>query len=66
MNNLTIEHRYVLDEILVSDDKKSAYLLGFLTRKLTHIEYKNLEKTPFLNKQSLKQQISQKQTTFDI
>ena len=50
MNNLTIEHRYVLDEILVSDDKKSAYLLGFLTRKLTHIEYKNLEKTPFLNK----------------
>lgn len=47
MNNLTIEHRYVLDEILVSDDKKSAYLLGFLTRKLTHIEYKNLEKTPF-------------------
>ena len=32
MNNLTIEHRYVLDEILVSDDKKSAYLLGFLTR----------------------------------
>lgn len=50
MNNLEIEHRYVLDEILVTDDKKASFLLGFLTRKLTHIEYKELKETPFLNK----------------
>ncbi len=31
-DNLVIEHRYVLDEILVSDDKKASFLLGFLTR----------------------------------
>lgn len=49
-DNLVIEHRYVLDEILVSDDKKASFLLGFLTRKLTHIEYKELKATPFLNK----------------
>ena len=35
--NLVIEHRYVLDEILVDDDKKAAFLLGFLLRKLTHM-----------------------------
>lgn len=50
MNNLVIEHRDVLDEILVTDDKKASFLLGFLTRKLTHIEYKELKETPFLNK----------------
>lgn len=50
MNNLEIEHRYVLDEILVTDDKKASFLLGFLTRKLTHIEYKELKETPFLNR----------------
>ena len=48
--NLVIEHRYVLDEILVDDDKKAAFLLGFLLRKLTHMEYKELKETPFLNK----------------
>ncbi|OED29725.1 TM1802 family CRISPR-associated protein [Methanosphaera sp. WGK6] len=49
-NNLIIKHRYVLDEILITDDKKASFLLGFLTRKLTHMEYHKLKKTPFLNK----------------
>lgn len=49
-DNLIISHRYVLDEILVADDKKASFLLGFLTRKLTHMEYKELKETPFLNK----------------
>ncbi len=49
-NNLTIEHRYVLDEILKTDDKKACFLLGLITRKLTHMEYKELKETPFLNK----------------
>lgn len=50
MSNLVIEHRYVLDEILKDDDKKSAFLLGFLLRKLTHMEYKKMQATPFLSK----------------
>lgn len=50
MADLTIEHRYVLDEILIDDDKKASFLLGFLLRKLTHMEYKSLKQTPFLGK----------------
>ncbi len=49
-NDLTLEHRDVLDNILKTDDKKACFLLGFLTRKLTHVEYKELKETPFLKK----------------
>ncbi|MCD7781851.1 MAG: TM1802 family CRISPR-associated protein [Methanosphaera sp.] len=45
-NSLVIEHRYVLDEILVSNDKKASFLIGLLLRKLTHMEYKELKATP--------------------
>lgn len=48
--NMILNHMDVLDEILVTDDKKASFLLGFLTRKLTHIEYGELKETPFLNR----------------
>ncbi len=46
--NLILRHEDVMNNILIDSDKKSSFLMGFLVRKLTHIEYKHLKQTPFL------------------
>lgn len=50
MKEIELKHEDVLDNILKSEDKKASFLMGYLVRKLTHIEYRELKETPFLKK----------------